>query len=137
MIARGMLLATCLAMAGSATAQQDTKIAGHVRMIGGWHGVGLQVGRAGVQSTWDIDLRVRADITSRIEYPSLGCKGILHELKRGGDEIEFREQITAGDCVNDGRLIVRYREGRVSWFWYLPDGKVDASAVLYRDSPVA
>jgi hypothetical protein len=142
MIARGMLLAACLAaclaVAGSAAAQQDRKIAGHARMIGGWHGVGLQVGRNGVQSTWDIDLRVRADITSRIEYPSLGCAGTLHELRRLGDEIEFREEITSGDCIDGGRMVVRLMNDRVWWFWYQPGGgDADASAVLYRDAPVA
>ncbi len=119
------------ALVGPAGAQQQT--AGHARMIGGWHGVGLQAGPLGVQSTWDITMRIRADITSRIEYPSLGCKGILHELSRHIDEIEFREEITQGPCIDGGRMVVRLREGRVFWFWYSANGEADASAVLYRD----
>ena len=90
-----------------------------------------------MQSTWDIVMTVRADITSRIEYPSLGCKGALHELSRSKDEIEFREEIVSGACIDGGRLVVRQREGRLSWFWYLPGGNVDASAVLYRNDQIS
>jgi hypothetical protein len=109
----------------------------YAQMTGKWQGYGLQAGPAGVQSTWDIVMTVRSDITSRIEYPSLGCKGALHELSRSKDEIEFREEIVSGPCIDGGRLVVRQREGRLSWFWYLPGGNVDASAVLYRGDQIS
>jgi hypothetical protein len=129
---RAFILAACL-IAAPAYAQN----AGHAEMIGGtWTGIGYQVGPLGPQMSWTISLNIRADITSRIEYPSLGCKAVLHELKRGGNEIEFREEITEGDCVTDGTINVRYRDGRVFWFWSKPDVGADGSAVLYRDQPV-
>jgi hypothetical protein len=128
---RALAIAAMLALAAQAEAQPQ--IAGHARMIGGWHGVGLQVGPGGAQTSWDIVMRIRADITSRIEYPSLGCKATLHELKRSGDEIEFREQIDSGPCIDGGKLTVRLGDNRVWWQWHGDDGTVDASAVLYRD----
>jgi len=111
----------------------------HAQLGGGWQGVGLQAGPEGVQSTWTISMTVRSDITSVIEYPSLGCTGTLHELSRTRDEIEFREEIKTGPCIDGGRIIARLRDGRLSWFWYLPGGKagVDASAVLYRTSLIS
>ena len=128
-----LTLAAAIALASPASAQN----AGHAEMTGGaWTGTGYQVGPNGPQSNWSISLNVRADITSRIEYPSLDCKAVLHELKRGGDEIEFREEITEGDCVTGGTVNVRYRDNRVFWFWSKPQSGADASAVLYRDQPI-
>jgi hypothetical protein len=133
---RALVLAGGLAglLAAPSAAQAQPPAVGHAGMIGGWHGVGMQVGPGGVQSTWDITLRIRADITSRIEYPSLGCKGTLHEEKRSATEIEFREQIDTGLCIDGGKLTVRLVDNRVWWFWRGQDGTVDASAVLYRDA---
>lgn len=129
---RTLILAAIIAFTAPAQAQN----AGHARMIGNWTGTGYQVGPSGPQMSWTISLTVRADITSRIEYPSLGCKAVLHELKRGGDEIEFREEITEGDCITGGTINVRYRDNRVFWFWSKPDAGADASAVLYHDQPI-
>jgi hypothetical protein len=111
----------------------------HAQMSGGWQGVGLQAGPSGVQSTWSISMTVRSGIISRIEYPSLGCTGALHELSRTRDEIEFREEIQSGPCIDGGRIVARLREGRLSWFWYIPGGNagVDASAVLYRENAIS
>ena len=129
---RTLILAAIFSLTAPAQAQN----AGHARMIGSWTGTGYQVGPSGPQMSWTISLTVRADITSRIEYPSLGCKAVLHELKRGGDEIEFREEITEGDCITGGTINVRYRDNRVFWFWSKPDAGADASAVLYHDQPI-
>ena len=128
------LILAAIIIAFAAPAHADN--AGHARTIGNWTGIGYQVGPAGPQTSWTISLTVRADITSRIEYPSLGCKAVLHEQKRGGDEIEFREEITEGDCVTGGTINVRYRDDRVFWFWSKPDAGADGSAVLYRDQPI-
>ena len=106
-------------------------------LSGAWHGIGFQVGPAGPQMSWDVVLHVRADIESRIEYPSLACKGVLHELRRSATEIEFREEITEGDCFDGGLVTARLDSGRVFWFWRKPGIGTDATAVLYRDQPVA
>ena len=107
----------------------------HAQLAGDWRGVGLQVDRIGAQSSWTIAMRVGG--ASRIDYPSLGCRATLHEVRRSGSEIEFREEITEGDCIDGGRLVVRSMDGRLWWYWHDAAGRADASAVLYRtDDPV-
>lgn len=129
---RLLVLAVAIALAAPVSAQT-----GQARMIGGsWTGVGYQVGPTGPQMSWTISLEVRAGVESRINYPSLGCKATLHELKRDGEEITFREQITEGACIDDGRITARFVDNRVFWFWSKPNAGADASAVLYRDTPI-
>jgi hypothetical protein len=106
----------------------------HAQMTGGWTGTGLQVDRGGVQSSWTISMRVRADDWARIEYPSLSCKAKLYETRRTGAEIEYREEITEGNCITGGRLVVKLMDGRLWWYWHDAQGRADASAVLYRDN---
>jgi hypothetical protein len=109
----------------------------HAQLAGDWRGVGLQVGREGAQSSWTISVHVHADGAARIEYPSLGCKATLRELRRQAAEIEFREEITEGGCIDGGRLVVRQMDGRLWWYWHDAAGRADASAVLYRkEGPV-
>ena len=120
-------IAAAIAFAGPASAQIPS---------GAWTGTGYQVGPDGPQSTWSIVLDIHADITNRIDYPSLGCKAVLHALERSHDEIEFREEITEGNCITGGTVNVRYRDNRVFWFWSKPSSGADASAVLYRDQPI-
>ena len=105
----------------------------HAQIAGEWRGVGLQVDRQGAQSSWTISMRVGSE-ASRIEYPSLGCKAVLHELRRTATEVEFREEITDGACIDRGRLVVRPMDGRLWWYWHDAEGRADASAVLYRES---
>jgi hypothetical protein len=124
MAGRGILAA----LAGLALAASPAHAQG---LIGQWQGVGLQVNPDGSEQTWDIRLTLRADITSRIEYPSLSCKGELKELSRKPDAIEFEEKITSGDCEDAGRLLLTLRGGRLGFFWWKPGSPVDASAVLH------
>ena len=105
---------------------------------GVWKGTGLQVDKGGIQSTWTIRMTVRQGGQSEIEYPSLGCKGVLTQVANGLEGFEFNERITEGNCIDHGHIVVKQRVGRVFWFWYLPDGGPgDASAVLYRDDLVS
>jgi hypothetical protein len=105
----------------------------HAQVSGDWRGLGLQVGREGAQSNWTISMHIRAGGASRIDYPSLGCKARLHEVRRLPAEIEFREEIIEGACLDGGRLVVRPMDGRLWWYWHDGEGRADASAVLYRD----
>lgn len=122
-----LTLAAAIALAGPASAQIQS---------GAWTGTGYQVGSNGPQSSWTISMNVHADSASRIDYPSLGCKAVLHQLKRHSDEIEFREEIREGNCITGGTINVRFRDNRVFWFWSKPESGADASAVLYRDQPI-
>jgi hypothetical protein len=124
---RTLLVLALVAMAAPAHAQIP-----HVQVSGSWRGVGLQVGREGAQSSWTISMRVSGDGAAHIDYPSLGCKATLHEVRRVPAEIEFREEITTGACIDGGRLVVRPMDGRLWWYWHDTEGRADASAVLYR-----
>jgi hypothetical protein len=127
MVGRGVLVALAgLALAGSPANAQS--------MIGQWQGVGLQVNPDGREQTWDIRLTLRADIDSRVEYPSLSCKGELKAVSRKPDTIEFEEKITSGVCEDGGRLLLTLRGGRLGFFWWKLGSPVDASAVLHRSA---
>jgi hypothetical protein len=130
------MLRTLLILAITAIAAPCHAQTLHTRLSGEWRGVGMQVGREGAQSTWTISMRISGDSASRIEYPSLGCKATLHEVRRLPAEIEFREEITEGPCIDRGRLVVRPMDGRLWWYWHDAEGRADASAVLYRDEDV-
>jgi hypothetical protein len=105
---------------------------------GVWSGTGMQVDQAGIQSTWTIRLTVRQGGRSEIEYPSLGCKAELTPVRSGADGFEFDERITAGNCIDRGRMVLKQRSGRLFWFWYLPGGgPADASAVLYQSDRIS
>ncbi|RYG27717.1 MAG: hypothetical protein EON93_19945 [Burkholderiales bacterium] len=119
-----------LMLAAPAVAQPAPKLSGD------WYGKGLQVDPGGVQSTWTIELSIHA-ARSAISYPSLGCKGVLHRIASAPAEIIFREEITQGDCIDDGRISARFENGRIFWFWTRPGLDTDASAVLYPARPVA
>jgi hypothetical protein len=129
-------LAACLLAACAATpiasAQQLSAIAGE------WRGVGLQVDREGVQSTWTMSLSVARDGESLIDYPTLSCGGSWTLQQAAVDQFEFIETIDHGPCVTGGRIHVTFRANRLFWFWYGAPGFVgEASAVLYRAEEVA
>lgn len=122
----GLLALAAIALTSPAFAQAPSD--------GVWKGTGLQVGHGGVQSTWTIRMTVVQGGKSEIEYPSLGCKGVLTQVANGLEGFEFNERITEGPCIDRGRIVAKQRLGRVFWFWYMPGGgDADASAVLYRD----
>ena len=130
---RPLILVAMLLAAAPAIAQP-----GHGLLPpGDWHGVGLQVGRDGVQASWDIVLSIKADHSGAIAYPSLGCKGLLHRIPKTSDQIAFTEEITEGDCFNGGRITATLENGRLFWFWTKPGVDADASAVLYPSQPIS
>lgn len=120
-----------LVLAAPAVAQPGQKLS-----AGDWHGTGLQVDPSGIQSTWTIDMSINAQ-RSTINYTSLGCTGVLHRVSATPTHIVFREQITEGDCIDDGRITATLENGRIFWFWTKPGVDADASAVLYPSRPVA
>lgn len=128
---RKLILAVFL-LAAPAVAQPETS-----KFAGDWHGTGLQVDPGGVQSTWTIDLTINNDRSGAISYTSLACKSVLHRVASSGNQVVFREEITEGDCIDDGRIEVLSENGRLFWFWTKPDLDTDASAVLYRAGPIA
>ncbi|HEX5007192.1 MAG TPA: hypothetical protein VFV70_08780 [Hyphomonadaceae bacterium] len=128
---RMLLILACIAGAAPAHAQLSDSLVSGGQLSGEWRGVGWQVDPGGTQSSWTISMRVAAG-SAAIDYPSLGCRARLHEVRRHADEIEFREEITQGPCIDRGRLVVRPMDGRLWWYWHDAQGRADASAVLYR-----
>ncbi len=117
-LAFGALLA---AFAGSAGAQAP---------VGMWRGVGLQVEGGGAQSTWSIDLNIKANGAATIEYPSLKCGGVLALLPDG----RYRETITHGDCVSGGTIGFVPVSGKLIYYWTSDEPalrNINASAVLF------
>jgi len=128
---RTLILAVLLFVAPAAAQPQK------VDFTGEWHGTGLQTGPGGVQSTWTIELRINADRSGAISYPSLDCRGVLRWVANGANRIVFREEITKGACIDDGRVEATLVNGRIFWFWTKHGVDIDASAVLYLSSPIA
>jgi hypothetical protein len=98
--------------------------------VGVWRGIGLQVDSGGKQSEWTIDLRIKADGSATVEYPSLKCGGTLAALPGG----KYRETITHGDCVTGGTVGFVPMGGKLIWYWTTdqPDFRdVNATAVLF------
>ncbi|MEQ1782694.1 MAG: hypothetical protein ABMA14_15125 [Hyphomonadaceae bacterium] len=130
---RTLMIAAMLLAGAPATAQP-----GHTSLLtGDWHGVGLQVGPDGVQSSWDIALSIKPDHSGAITYPSLGCKGVLHRVTSTSSQIEFTEKITDGNCFDGGHISATVRNGRLFWFWTMRGANADASAVLYPSQPIS
>ncbi len=128
---RTLIVAACL-IAAPAHAQPGAQKLGP----GDWYGIGQQVGPQGVQSTWTIELSLTGTDNAAISYPSLGCTAKLHRIMSTSNQIEFREEITAGNCIDHGHITAILRNNRLYWFWSKPSAGADASAVLYRDQPI-
>lgn len=127
-----ILAALVILTAAPAMAQPGHKKLG----TGEWRGTGLQVGPAGVQSTWTIELTIGAR-NGAISYPSLGCKGELELVLRSASQVEYVETITEGNCFTGGRISAILENGRLFWFWTKPGSGADASAVLYPDEQIS
>ncbi|HWA22903.1 MAG TPA: hypothetical protein VG735_10955 [Caulobacterales bacterium] len=98
--------------------------------VGVWRGIGLQVDSGGKESEWTIDLRIKADGSATIEYPSLKCGGALARLPSGG----YRETITHGNCVTGGTIGLVPMSGKLIWYWTAEDTPyrdINATAVLF------
>jgi hypothetical protein len=51
-----------------------------------------------------------------VNYPSLGCSGDLILISSNGDNYEFREHITSGDCVDGIRIVIKKVSNRVATY---------------------
>jgi hypothetical protein len=46
-----------------------------------------------------------------------GCGGSLTALSTAGNEAQFREHITYGECLDDGPIDVKLLQGKLAWKW--------------------
>ena len=89
-----------------------------------WYGDGIQNSSA----TWSI--KVDFD-KSTISYPSIPCEGTLTLLSETENKIEYKEHITSGICVDNGKVVIeRNHSGNLDFTWYHSDGRLDGSGSL-------
>jgi len=94
------------------------------------------VGRDSGGPPWTIDMVITAPEgpdCGRIEYPSLGCGGTLHDCRREDGAILIREHYThnPGTCAPAGRLEIRCQGDTLDWRW---DGQETVRTTLTRAS---
>jgi hypothetical protein len=134
-IAGGVTTTTANGAGASATTRPAA--AGEVRgrLAGVWEGEAVQRSN---QTSWTISMALQPAGKQRpagiIAYPSLACGGELTLLAASRSEVRVREDITYGNCVDNGSIVVRQAAGgRLDWKYYLPDGgKQDAESTLQR-----
>ena len=118
--------AMLLACAAAAHAQERP-------LQGSWRGVGVQSEGRGDIGTWQV--RVTFDgARAQVSYPSLRCSGTWTR-----DRGAWRERITAGNCISDGRITLHRQDGKLFMNWTVdgltPD--IAAAAVLFPSGPIA
>jgi len=103
--------------------------------IGIWEGVGQQ---SGISWTIKIDIKEGGQL---IEYPSLGCGGVLTLLTETDTQLIFREKITFGGCVDNGFVeLTDESSNKLIYRWYYPDannkqGRLGATGSMTRKGP--
>ncbi len=105
-----------------------------------WRGEGRQFDPA---SEWSISICITGgdvgSIVGIIAYPSIPCGGELRLLEARPDEIRLGERRTYGNCVDDGRIVLRRSStGLATFDWYFADGTHGGTgSVRQIDSPAS
>lgn len=105
-----MLFAGLLAVvAGGAQAQT---------LQGEWCGTAVQTGPGDQRSEWPATMLLEG-ITGRMDYPSLGCGGVLTFERKEAEIHYYRERIDIGQtvCFDNGLVGVQLRDGAAEWIW--------------------
>jgi tetratricopeptide (TPR) repeat protein len=132
-LAGGLLAAAALgALATPAEPARAQAAGAPAEWHGAWRGMGRQTppGRA---AEYPVVMTLTRSGGS-IEYPTLNCTGTLTPLSSGGDSVEYREQITRGDCLS-GTVIISLVRDRLAWTWTGAHAgtRVDVVAMLERE----
>ena len=122
------LLLTSSLLHGEPGACPDQPLAAHP-CVGHWRGWGEN---GGVR--WSIDMvvdEVDGRACGTIDYPSLGCGGLLESCRTEGEAVYFDERYTRnpGTCAAAGRIEAVCRGDRMVWTW---DGIARATTTLER-----
>ena len=95
-----------------------------------WYGDGIQNSSA----TWSIAVDFDK---STISYPSIPCEGTLTLLSETENKIEYKEHITSGKCVDNGKVVIeRTHSDNLDFTWYHSDGRLDGSGSLSTGTTV-
>lgn len=94
-----------------------------------WEGRGYQYNTS---QSWTIKTTIVGN-QYKIEYPSLRCGGDLILLNKTANKLEFRERITYGSCVNNGKTVLtKINANTVKFDWYETNGSKGADGTLTR-----
>lgn len=122
-----------LALAGCAAGMGGGASAVPMQFIGTWNGVGSQSDQPGEWTIEAIIVGGPVEQVGTISYPSLECGGVL--LFRGVREgaLEVVEDITYGECVDQGTItLTPTGEGRLRFDWRIQGSDVTATGTLTR-----
>lgn len=108
---RGMLWFGLVLLAAAPAGAKDPE--------GNWVGNGYQIERGRLASSWTIRIRAAANGELRIDYPSLGCGGVLRRSGVHEGRTEYRESLTYGTdrCIDRGTVGLTERAGRLFFYW--------------------
>lgn len=91
---------------------------------GEWTGTALQMSaeETGARATWTVVLTAQED-RYNIEYPTLGCNGVLNLISKEPARARFNENILIGSrCVDNGIVIVeKINDAQISFKYSAPD----------------
>lgn len=95
-----------------------------------WEGEGQSVKN---DNRWGIILQINGRKVN-IEYPSLGCQGVLEVLDEYETSIFFQEFLTTkGNCIDQGFVKVRYvSDTTLSYQWWFPNGDLGGHSLLTK-----
>ncbi|HYR11351.1 MAG TPA: hypothetical protein VEQ60_26455 [Longimicrobium sp.] len=127
------MLCGMLAMAGCATGMGGGAGGVPMQFIGTWNGIGSQSDQPGEWTIEAIIVGGPAEQVGTISYPSLECGGVL--LLRGVRDgaLEVLEDITYGDCVDQGTItLTPTGEGTLRFDWRIDGSDVIARGTLTR-----
>jgi hypothetical protein len=104
-----------------------------MQFIGTWSGVGSQSDQPGDWTIEPIIVGGPVEQVGTISYPSLECGGVL--LLRGvhNGALEVLEDITYGDCVDQGTItLTPTGEGTLRYDWRTEGSDATARGTLTR-----
>jgi len=93
---------------------------------GTWSGSGSQ----GSEQSWSIVVDLDRNT---ISYPSIPCEGYLTPLASYSTRIDFRETITSGVCVNNGKVVLEQdSDNKMTFNWFYQNGTHSAFGYLRK-----
>lgn len=135
MMRRVMLLAALvLALAGCAAGMSSASQRGvSAQFIGTWNGEGTQVNPAAEWSIEAVIVGGPVEQVGTISYPSLQCGGVLLLRSAGANWLEVGEDITYGECEDDGIItFTPMADGRLRYAWRKEGIDMTAEGALTR-----
>jgi hypothetical protein len=135
MMMRRMLVAVGLAvaLAGCASGMGGGAAGVPMQFIGTWNGTGTQSDQPGEWSIHAVIVGGPVEQVGTISYPSLQCGGVLLLRSAGANWLEVGEDITHGQCVDQGIITLTPMAGdQLRFEWRLEGSDVTAQGVLTR-----